>query len=198
MYRKDLKEEFYTKKAKKEGYPARSVYKLQQINDKFKIFRKRDKVLDLGAAPGSWLLYISQMIGLKGKVVGVDIEDIKISTRDNLAFLKKDITNLQEQDFKEIGSDFNVVAADLASKTSGIAFINIGRSLELNQAAFKIVQSVLINGGIFVLKIFEGEDVDEFIKEISKSFQETKRFRPQATLKRSREMYVICKGFIKQ
>jgi len=74
MYRKDQKEEFYTKLARQEGYPARSVYKLKEINEKYRILRKGDKVLDLGAAPGSWLLYLSDVVGKSGRVVGIDIE----------------------------------------------------------------------------------------------------------------------------
>jgi 23S rRNA (uridine2552-2'-O)-methyltransferase len=77
MYRKNKKEEFYTKKAKEEGYPARSVYKLLQIDEEFGIIRKGDSVLDLGSAPGSWLLYVSKKIGKKGRVFGIDKKALK-------------------------------------------------------------------------------------------------------------------------
>jgi 23S rRNA (uridine2552-2'-O)-methyltransferase len=89
MYRKDRKQDFYTILAKKEGYPARSVYKLKEINEKYKIIKKGDSVLDLGCAPGSWLSYISQKVGNKGRAVGVDTEDIKITDKPNISFIKK-------------------------------------------------------------------------------------------------------------
>lgn len=198
MYRKDLKDEFYTRKARAEGYPARSVYKLQQINERFRVIKRNNIVLDLGSAPGSWLLYISQVIGPKGKVVGIDIEDINIPKRNNIVFFKKDALNLKEEDLKEIRSNFNVVVADLAPKTSGVIFTDVGKCLELNRCSFELVNKVLARGGNFIFKIFEGEDVNEFVKEVSKSFQTTKRFRPPATMKKSREIYIICKGFIRQ
>src|SRR4030043_2018528 len=121
MYRKDRKQDFYTILAKKEGYPARSVYKLKEINEKYKIIKKGDGVLDLGCAPGSWLLYISQKIGDKGKVVGIDTEDIKITNKPNISFIKKNIFDLKKSDFKE---NFQAVVSDLAPKTSGLKFLD--------------------------------------------------------------------------
>jgi len=91
MYRKSKKEEFYTRRAKEEGYPARSVYKLKEIDDKYKIFKQGDRVLDLGCAPGSWMLYIAQKIGKKGEVVGVDTDDLKIVKEENMIFIQKDV-----------------------------------------------------------------------------------------------------------
>ena len=86
MYRKDRQNEFYTTLARKQGFPARSIYKLKEINEKHKIIKEGDRVLDLGCAPGSWLLYISQKVGDKGKVIGVDIEEIKIPKKTNIIF----------------------------------------------------------------------------------------------------------------
>ena len=91
MYRKSKKEEFYTRRAKEEGYPARSVYKLKEIDEKYKIFKQGDRVLDLGCAPGSWMLYIAQKIGKKGEVVGVDTDDLKIVKEENMIFIQKDV-----------------------------------------------------------------------------------------------------------
>ncbi|MBZ1345446.1 MAG: methyltransferase domain-containing protein, partial [Candidatus Nealsonbacteria bacterium] len=96
MYRKDRQNEFYTALAKKDGYPARSVYKLQEIDKKYKIIKENSQVLDLGCAPGSWILYISQKVGNRGKVIGVDIEEIKIPKKSNITFIKKSIFDLKE------------------------------------------------------------------------------------------------------
>ena len=137
MYRKDRKNEFYTTLARKEGYPARSVYKLKEIDERYKIIRKGNRVLDLGSAPGSWLLYISQKVGDKGKVIGVDIEEIKIPQKTNIIFIKRSIFDLKESDFKD---KFETVVSDLSSKTSGVKFLDAGKSLELAEKAFEIVK----------------------------------------------------------
>src|SRR3989338_5436783 len=98
MYRKDNKNEFFTIKARKEGYPARSVYKFQEIDRKHRIIQKGDNVLDLGSAPGSWLLYASKMTGDKGTVVGIDIEKIKTTLPGNVVLIQKDIMELAPKD----------------------------------------------------------------------------------------------------
>ena len=192
MYRKGKKEEFYTILARKEGYPARSVYKLKEIDEKYKIIREGDRVLDLGCAPGSWLLYISQKIGEKGRVIGIDIGDIKIAPKPNILFIKKSIFDLNNPDFKE---KYRVVVSDLSPKTAGVKFLDAGKALELAKMAFEIAKSVLLPGGNFICKIFEGESSGELFKEISKYFEFTKRFRPKAVIKESKEFYIIGKGF---
>ena len=192
MYRKAKKEEFYTILARKEGYPARSVYKLKEIDKKYKIIREGDRVLDLGCAPGSWLLYISQKIGEKGRVIGIDIGDIKIAPKPNILFIKKSIFDLNNPDFKE---KYRVVVSDLSPKTAGVKFLDAGRALALAKMAFEIAKSVLLPGGNFICKIFEGESSGELFKEISKYFEFTKRFRPKAVIKESKEFYIIGKGF---
>jgi len=192
MYRKAKKEEFYTILARKEGYPARSVYKLKEIDEKYKIIREGDRVLDLGCAPGSWLLYISQKVGEKGRVIGIDIGDIKIAPKPNILFIKKSIFDLNNPDFKE---KYRVVVSDLSPKTAGVKFLDAGRALALAKMAFEIAKSVLLPGGNFICKIFEGESSGELFKEISKYFEFTKRFRPKAVIKESKEFYIIGKGF---
>jgi len=192
MYRKAKKEEFYTVLARKEGYPARSVYKLKEIDKKYKIIRKGDRVLDLGCAPGSWLLYISQKVGEKGRVIGIDIGDIKIAQKPNILFIKKSIFDLNNPDFK---GKYRVVVSDLSPKTAGVKFLDAGKALELAKMAFEIAKSVLLPGGNFICKIFEGESSGELFKEVSKYFEFTKRFRPKAIIKESKEFYIIGKGF---
>ncbi|MDD5606795.1 MAG: RlmE family RNA methyltransferase [Candidatus Pacebacteria bacterium] len=192
MYRRDKKEDFYTKLSKKEGYPARSVYKLQEIDEKYKIIKKGDKVLDLGSAPGSWLIYVSKKIGDKGKVIGVDLKDIENINRKNISFIKKNIFELNSSDFK---GKFQVVLSDLAPKTCGLKFIDSGKSLELSEKALEIVRLCLILKGNFVCKIFEGESSQDFFEKIKKYFDFVKRFRTKASNKESKEFYIIARGF---
>jgi 23S rRNA (uridine2552-2'-O)-methyltransferase len=194
MYRKNKKEEFYTKKAKEEGYPARSVYKLLQIDEEFGIIRKGDSVLDLGSAPGSWLLYVSKKIGKKGRVFGIDKEEIKIPGRDNIVFIKKSI---EDEDIRDVLREekFDSVIADLSPKTTGIKSVDSGRSLELTKRAFFIAKNVLKKRGNFVCKIFEGGEADIFLKKISARFRLFKRYRPKAVSRGSKEFYIVAKTF---
>jgi len=194
MYRKNKKEEFYTKKAKEEGYPARSIYKLSQIDEEFKIIKRGDIVLDLGSAPGSWLLYVSEKVGKKGRVFGVDIEEIIIPEKENIIFIKRSIEDEGIVEFFET-KRFNCVIADLSPKTTGIKSVDSGRSLELTKRAFYITKNLLKKRGNFVCKIFEGGEADIFLKKISTYFRLFKRYRPRAVKKGSKEFYVVAKGF---
>lgn len=195
MYRKHKKDEFYTRKAHEEGYPARSIYKLQEIDEKYHIFKKGDRVLDLGCAPGSWLKYIADKVGAKGLVVGIDIEDIKIEHQENIVFLKKDILDKDIFSLKELKEKYNVVVADLAPKTSGIKSLDVARSLELSSRALEIAKQVLERNGNFVCKIFEGEGSDVVFEQVKIAFWLRKRFKPKAVRKESREYYIVGKGF---
>jgi 23S rRNA (uridine2552-2'-O)-methyltransferase len=194
MYRKDRKEEYFTRKAQEEGYPARSVYKLQEIDKQFEIIKEGDSVLDLGAAPGSWLLYLSQKVGDRGTVIGFDVEDINIQSRENIMFYKKSV---RDEDIFEIlkGKKFDSVVADMSPKTTGIKLIDCGLSLELDERAFEIVKAVLKENGNFVFKIFESGDIDAFINEVSLRFKTVKKFRPRAVISKSKEFYVVAKGY---
>jgi len=185
MYRQDLKEEYYTLKAKQDKYPARSVYKLQQIDEKFNLFRKNDKILDLGCAPGSWLLYASN----KGKVLGIDIQDINIPLPKNATFLKQDVNTFQTKD------KFNVILSDMAPNTSGDHSVDVERSIELCETALAIAKTNLNKGGNFVCKIFEGEGIQEFFKKVEQSFGFVKRYKPSASRSESREIFIIGKNF---
>jgi len=199
MRKINQRQDFYFKKAKEQGYPARSIYKLQEIDRKFRVLKHGDFVLDLGCAPGSWLEYISRKIGMRGKVIGIDMEDIKIPLKKNMRFMKREIKGTQGineiNGMEGINGKFDAVVSDMAPKTTGVKFADVAMSLELTEIAFEIAKKFLKPGGNFVCKIFEGEGVDQFLKEISKSFKSAKRFRPQATRKESREIYFIGKEY---
>lgn len=186
------KKDYYTKKAKQENYPARSVYKLEEIDKKYNLIKEGDKVLDLGCAPGSWLIYIAKKIGEKGKVVGVDVVDLKIKIPQNAIILKEDVMSFIPQGGRE---KYDVVVSDLSPSTSGIDFIDVERSLEFCERALKIAQRVLNKGGNFVCKIFEGEGTDEFLKKVKQNFELAKKFKPKASRKWSREIYIVGKNY---
>ena len=197
MYRKGLKREFYTRKAREEGYPARSVYKLKEIDEKFHIFKMGDHVLDLGCAPGSWLLYVAQKVGENGKVVGIDREDIKIKKEDNIVFIKRDIFYFKNSEIDAFLKKYQVVISDLAPSTSGIKIIDSERSLELSEKALEIAKKVLLPRGNFVCKIFEGRESEKFFKKVEENFGFTKIFRPKAVFKGSKEIFIVAKNFKK-
>ena len=193
MYRKDNKTEHYTIKANKEGYPARSVYKLKDIDEKYRFLKKGDRVLDLGAAPGSWMKYIAAKIGERGLVQGVDIQDIEIELKPNMRFLKKDMRELDSTHF--VNEGYDAVVSDAAPFTSGVPSLDAGRSFELASKAFEIACSSLKPRGNFLTKIFDGEYTGDFHREIQENFSSVKRYRPKATTKQSRELYIIARGF---
>lgn len=193
MYRKDNKREHYTIRAKKEGYPARSVYKLKDIDEKYHFFKKGDRVLDLGAAPGSWMQYIATRIGEKGLVQGIDIQNIEVELKPNMRFSKEDMRQLGSTHWKR--GEYDAVVSDAAPFTSGVPSLDAGRSFELAFKAFEIACSALKRRGNFLTKLFDGEYTGDFCREIQKSFSNVKRYRPRATTKASRELYIIAKNF---
>lgn len=210
MKREFSKNDFLTKKAKTEGYPARSVYKLKEIDEKFKLLQKGFFVLDLGVAPGSWLLYISNKILPNGKVVGVDILDLNTQLPNNATFIKADVledsffdklTNKTNRPHGSVESQtskfckFDVVVSDMAPSTTGLLQVDVANCLELTKKALEIAKKVLIDQGSFVCKIFEGLGADLFVKETKRYFKMVKKYRPQAVRRGSKEIYLIAKGF---
>jgi len=192
--------DFYTKKAKEEGFPARSVYKLKEINKKFNLLKKGGKVLDLGCAPGSWLLYLSNEVGEHGKVVGVDLNEIKIVMPKNVIFLRENIFTINLNDrqslWKRANSKFDLIASDLAPQTTGLKERDAALSLELCQRAFEIAQKKLVRGGNFVCKAFESPDSQDFLQQVKTKFNKAQLFKTKSTTKHSREVFVIALDFL--
>ncbi len=185
----------WAKKAKEKGYPARSVFKLMEIQKRFKVLKKGSFVLDLGAAPGSWSKFACEVIGKDGKVIGVDLQDVKVKSK-NLVSLKKDASELSEEDFKSFGIEkFDVVLSDMAPKTTGDRFGDHIRSVKLARLALELAEKYLRPGGDFVVKVFEGERLPQLRKEIEKKFKSVKLFKPKSSRKESRETFIIAQGF---
>lgn len=182
------------RQAKKDKYPARSVYKLQEIQKKFRIIKKKDFVLDLGCAPGSWLLYAAELTGPAGKVAGIDLRPVTIRLPENITVYTGDML-LENNSFSNHKEKFNVVLSDMAPDTTGNKHLNGARSFNLCMAAFECAQIKLRPGGIFVCKIFQGEDFNSFLALVKKSFNKINIFKPQSSRKASREIYIIGVGF---
>ena len=183
----------FSKLAKEKGYPARSVFKLEEIQKSYRILKRGDKVLDLGASPGSWSLFALKIVGKEGKVVAIDLIDLKIPIFENIEFLKGDI--FEDNIFSNFKEKFDVILSDLAPKTTGFLDLDKDNSFELSKRAFEIAKKFLKKGGNFVCKILESENTKEFFKEVKNYFNFVKRFRPQATRKQSSEIYIIAKDY---
>ena len=187
-------QDHYSKQAKRERYPARSVYKLEEIQKKHRLIKKGDKVLDLGCAPGSWLLYAAKLTGPKGRVIGVDLKPFSIQVSSQIKIIAADVFTL---DVASLGKDFNVVLSDMAPATTGHKAVDAARSYNLCEAALKIAQNILLPGGSFVCKIFQGPDFNLFLDDVRAGFKRLKIFKPQSSRKASKEIYVIGLDFKK-
>ncbi len=184
-------QDHYTRRAKKERYPARSVYKLQEIQQKHQLIKKGHKVLDLGCSPGSWLLYAAKITGEKGRVVGVDIKPVAGRFPAHTEIMVADVFELETA---SLPYDFNVVMSDLAPATTGHKDVDAARSYNLCEAALDIAQRALVPGGNFVCKIFQGPDFQRFTEMVRTGFNKQKIFKPRSSRKASKEIYIIGLG----
>ena len=186
--------DFYFKKAKRQKYAARSVYKLDEIQKKYRIIKPGSRVLDLGCAPGSWLQYAEEKVGPKGIVVGVDQKELKKEFSSRVYFLKEDVYELDPMKLKKYAPVFDVVLSDMAPATTGIGFVDSTRSVYLAERALEIAMMVLKKGGYFLCKVFEGEDFPSFLKKYREAFERVKIIKPKASRKDSREIYLLGIG----
>lgn len=187
-------QDHYSRQAKKDQFPARSVFKLKEIQKKFQLIKKGDNILDLGCYPGSWLLYAADLTGGKGRVVGLDLEPVTLKLPPHVRVYTGDILAMDVAFFKSLGNDFNVVVSDMAPATTGNKHIDSARSYHLCQAALSVAQTVLLPGGSFVCKIFQGEDFTLFTDAIKSAFSKHKIFKPQSSRKASKEIFIIGLG----
>jgi 23S rRNA (uridine2552-2'-O)-methyltransferase len=185
-------QDHYTRQARKEHYPARSVYKLEEIQQKHRLIKKGSRVLDLGCAPGSWLLYAAGLTGKKGQVVGIDLKPVTVEIPSNVTVMTADVF---EVDIGSLAGGFDVVLSDMAPATTGHRAVDAARSLGLCEAALEIARRVLVPGGVFVCKIFQGPDVAHFQQTVRGSFRGQKLFKPRSSRKASKEIYVIGLGY---
>lgn len=187
--------DFYAQKARKENFAARSVYKLKEIQQKYGLIRKGDKVLDLGCAPGSWLEYAAQLTGSGGRLTGIDLKPVDRRLPGHVRVLTGDVLEMAEASADElevrIGKGFQAVLSDMAPSTTGRKEVDAARSYRLCTAALKIAERVLAPGGHFVCKIFQGADFTDFAASVQGVFETSKMFKPQSSRKASREIYII-------
>ncbi|RLE52218.1 MAG: 23S rRNA (uridine(2552)-2'-O)-methyltransferase [Candidatus Methanomethylicota archaeon] len=191
------RKDFYYFKAKAEGYRSRAAFKLKQIIKKFKVIRRGDVVVDLGAAPGGWLQVAREAVGSKGFVIGVDLVPITPLPWKNVKTIELDVTSKNAAEkIRELlpRGSADVLLSDLAPKVSGIWDLDNARQIFLAEKALEIADQVLRAGGNAVIKIFQGSLTDDFLKKVKKSFRIVKLYKPPASRKESAEIYVIAIG----
>jgi len=194
-------QDFYFKKAKKEGYPARSVYKLEEAQQKYGLLRKGDTVLDLGCQPGSWSMYAAQVVGPQGVVVGVDLNFGQVRIKGNSSpfyFLHGDIMAEEVlRKVREIRPFYDVLLSDMAPRTTGNKWADQQHSLALSRRVLAIALELLKNGGNLYCKVFEGEDFKQFVDEARPFFRMVKIVKPKSSRPESREVFVLGLGLKK-
>lgn len=186
----------YWKMAKKEGYRSRAAYKLRQLNSKFNLIKKNNYVLDIGCAPGGWMQIAREIVGENGYVLGLDTQKINPFQEENVTFLQKNIEddNLVNV-IKEKIEYFDVVISDISPNITGIWDVDHYNSVELSRKALNLAVEVLHNHGNFLVKVFQGEYMQEFFREVKSHFAYSKISAPKASRKSSAEVYIIGKNF---
>ncbi|MBI5584393.1 MAG: RlmE family RNA methyltransferase [Deltaproteobacteria bacterium] len=184
-------------KAKKEGYSARSVYKLKEIQQRYHLLQTGALVADLGCHPGSWLQFCSQTVGPRGRVLGIDLKAPTAPGAANVAFLQADIRTLSREQLPPWARQVDVVLSDLAPNTTGVKWLDHERSLELARKALETARGILKPGGGFLVKIFQGEGFDPFRRDLETRFQRVALEKPRSSRSESREVYLIGLGYIK-
>jgi 23S rRNA (uridine2552-2'-O)-methyltransferase len=179
----------FTREARQRGFPARSVFKLEEIDRRVRLLKPGQRVLDLGAAPGSWSLYAAQKIGPSGKLVAIDLEPIAVPLPDNAIAIVGDAFALDAVVAEH--APYDVVLSDMAPRTTGNRLGDQTRSFELFMHALAVAARVLRPGGAFVGKIFMGEDLPKAKAETKRLFTEERGIRPEGTRATSYEMFLV-------
>jgi 23S rRNA (uridine2552-2'-O)-methyltransferase len=183
-------QDHFGERAKREGYPARSVYKLQEIDRRVQLLRRGQRVLDLGAAPGSWTLYAAERVGREGKVVGIDLNPARIALPPQVTFQALDVFGLDP--LAAFGSAaFDVVISDMAPHTSGQRHRDQFGSFELYMRALEIAGLTLREGGAFVGKIFQGPELEQARAATRARFNTVRLLKPEASRSESYEIFLV-------
>jgi 23S rRNA (uridine2552-2'-O)-methyltransferase len=190
------KPDYYWKKSKDEGYPARSVFKLQEIQERHRPLRPGSRVLDLGASPGSWSLYILDMMAGAGSVTGVDLNlpDRKLLSHRAYRFFQGDFSTPEIMDRIAEAAPFDAVVSDAAPSTTGNRSLDTARSADIARQVLAICRRFLVPGGSCVLKIFQGGEEREILAEMRLMFTSARALKPRASRSESMETYFVGLG----
>ena len=193
---KEHREDPYVQQAQREGYRSRACYKLLELQERDKLIRPGMTVLDLGSAPGGWSQVAVALVGHSGRVIASDI--LPMDTIAGVEFIQGDFT--EEEVFEQLlaalaGTPVDLVISDMAPNMSGLNAVDQPRSIYLVELALDMARRVLAPGGAFVSKVFQGEGFDELYRDTRESFDRVLTRKPKASRPRSREVYVVARGF---
>jgi 23S rRNA (uridine2552-2'-O)-methyltransferase len=196
--KRDQIHDYYFLKAKKENYSARSVYKLQEIQSKYKVIKAGDRVLDLGCAPGSWSEFTAEILGPEGTLCGIDLLPLSPNARERIKRSKVKLqfyqgSILEQNPFSEL--KFDCIISDMAPNTKGNRLVDTQGSLGLIEMAFQIAQKQLRPDGHFIVKLFQSNDTMDITRDWKKHFKIAKLAKPAAVRKESKELYFVGIGF---
>ena len=193
---KEHRDDVYVQRAQAEGYRSRACYKLLELNDKDKFIKPGMTVVDLGSAPGGWSQVAAQLVGHKGRVIASDI--LPMDAVAGVDFIQGDFT--EQSVFDEIQAVIgesipSVVLSDMAPNMSGIVSVDQPKAMYLVELALDMAVQMLPEGGVFAAKVFHGEGFDEWLKSVRTYFKTVNSRKPAASRPRSKEVYVVAKGF---
>jgi len=182
----------YVKKARSHGYRARAAFKLIELDERDRFLEAGQRVVDLGAAPGSWAQVAAERVGPTGRVVALDI--LPMDAVNNVEFIQGDFreADVLAQLEALVGEKVNLVLSDMAPNISGIAAADQARSMDLAELALEFARDWLNSDGVFVVKLFQGAGFDEFLSTVRADFSRVRLRKPAASRKRSREIYLVA------
>jgi len=180
----------FTRAAKQAGFPARSVFKLEEIDRRVQLLRGGIRVLDLGATPGSWAMYAAQRIGPSGRLLAIDLEPLGATLPPHAEFVQGDALSITNDDLARF-APYDVVLSDMAPKTTGNRVTDQARSAELFLRALAVAEALGAPGGSFVGKIFMGGDLPEVRAEVRRVYKTERLIRPEGVRTQSFEIFVV-------
>jgi len=187
------RQDHFARRAHALGYPARSVFKLEEIDRRVGLLRKGQRVLDLGCAPGSWVRFVADRVGPSGRVVGVDLKPVEVALPAQVRTLVLDVC-AEDPPLELDGKRFDVVLSDMAPSTEGVRFADQYRSFELYGRALDVARRALAPGGSFVGKIFQGAELERAKADTQAAFEKVRIIKPEGTRTESYELYLVGLG----
>jgi len=187
-------QDHFARRAKQEGFPARSIYKLKEIQEKYQFLRPGDKVIDLGCFPGSWLKYLGDLLGPKGFVLAYDIQELEISPPPNTRFIRADVFSLTPQLVAAEGTRWNALVSDMAPSTTGQKVTDSERSFALCNQALELAEGLVRQGGCCLVKSLQGVAHERLLKRMRSLYKSVKTVKPQGTRVESKEVFLLGQG----
>ena len=185
------KKDFFYKQAKGKGVAARAYFKIEDLDKKHRLIQKNFRVIDVGAAPGSWTQYAQEKVGEKGFILAIDLNPLSISTLPNVTFIQKSIFDFEPRDMSQEFGEFDLIVSDVAPRTMGNQTVDHTRSFDLCAHVLSIAKEVLKKNSTMICKMYQGDQTRLFIESMKKVFSEVKIQKPLASRKESREIFVL-------